>query len=231
MIIGIDLDSTLIETNAVAIAAKELNFPISNKDTLHWNHLNFPPELKARIYEYFVDPVSMCDNARPIKGTQETIRKWYDQGHKIVLITARGNILRESTIEMVHRLYPEIGTVEFVEMNTSKIAIMKEKGVEVWIDDAPHGILDALKEGIPAYMVSNNYTKYNWYVRDDTRLKGVVKTISEINFGDKMQDLRQEIDQLKAYVNYLSDNLNMVINEVKTLRLINEVKTLQNSDH
>jgi len=180
MIIGVDLDSTLIETNAVDKAARELKLPISNKDTLHWGHINFPPQLRNRIHEYFVDPVSMCEQARPIEGSQEAIRSWKQQGHTIVLITARGEPLKQATIDMVARLYPEIEDVNFVEMDTTKLGVIRAKGVEVWIDDAPHGVLDALGEGIPTYLVSNNYTKYNWHIRNKPQLKGVVKKISEI---------------------------------------------------
>lgn len=180
MIIGIDLDSTLIENHAVAQAAKDLNLPITNKDALHWGHLNFPPELRKRTHEYFVDPKVMCEDVNPIDGAQDTVKRWIAQGHRIVLITARGKLLTKPTIEMVNRLFPEITDINFVEMDQSKIDIMKSKSIDIWIDDAPHGVMDALKEKIPTIMVSNNYTKYNWHVRNKPGLYGVVKKVSEI---------------------------------------------------
>lgn len=178
--IGVDLDSTLIETNAAEMAARELGYAIGNKDVTKWNHLNFPEDLREKIMEYFMDPVHMCDQAKPIEGSQATITEWTKSGHNIVLITARAETLKESTVEMVKRLFPEINEIHVVGVDKSKISVMLEKEIDFWVDDAPHGVLDAIKVGIPTYMISNNYTKYNWPVRDHGSLKGVVKTISEI---------------------------------------------------
>lgn len=178
--IGIDLDSTLIETNAAEIAAKDLGYAIGNKDVTRWNHLNFPEDLRAKIMEYFMDPAHMCDHAKPIEGSQSAITAWTNQGHTIVLITARAESLRDHTIQMVNRLFPEIKEVHVVGVDQSKKSVMLEKQIDFWVDDAPHGILDAISIGIPTYLISNNYTKYNWEVKEHESLKGVVKTIAEI---------------------------------------------------
>ncbi len=178
--IGVDLDSTLIETHAAAIAAKELGYDIHNKDVTRWNHLNFPEDLRNKIMEYFMDPCHMCDQARPIEKSQETIKRWSEEGHEIILITARSESLSESTIKMVNRLYPEIKDIHVVGVDQSKKSVMLSKKIDFWVDDAPHGVLDALSIGIPTFMVSNNYTKYNWTILDNPDIKGIVKTISEI---------------------------------------------------
>jgi hypothetical protein len=179
-IIGIDLDSTLIETHAAAVAAKELGYMIHNKDVTRWNHLNFPDDLRKKIMEYFLDPVHMCDEARPIERTQETIKRWTSAGHKIVLITARAEPIRIKTVEMVQRLFPEITDVNFVGMDQSKKSVMLDKKINFWVDDAPHGVLDSLSIDIKTILVSNAYTKYNWDVKTDTRLHEVVKIIADI---------------------------------------------------
>ena len=182
--IGIDLDSTLIETNAALVASTELGYEYKNKDVTHWNHLNFPEDLRKKIMEYFVDPIYMCDKAKPIENSQEIINKWILAGHKIVLITARVESLKEKTIQMVNRLFPEIKHIHVVGMEQSKKSIMLSEKLDFWIDDAPHGVLDSMRLGIPTYLVSNNYTKYNWIVKDNPGLKGVVKIIAEIKDFD-----------------------------------------------
>lgn len=181
MNIGVDLDSTLIETHAAAVAAKDLGYPIDNKDVVSWNHLNFPEDVRKRIFEYFSDEDHMCHQARPIERAQETISKWAGAGHNIILITARVQKLHESTRAMIARLFPEIIDVNFSDFNGNKKDIILAKKIDVWVDDAPHGVLDSLSMNIPTYLVSNAYTKYNWSVKDDPRLKGVVKIIAEIN--------------------------------------------------
>ena len=183
--IGVDLDSTLIETHAAAVAAKDLGYELHNKDVTHWNHLNFPEDLRKRIMEYFLDPVHMCDEAKPIEGAQDAIKRWTKAGHKITLITARAEPIREKTVEMVKRLFPEIEDINFVGMDQSKKDVMKSKKIDFWVDDAPHGIQDSISIDIPTYMVSNNYTKYNWTVKEslkgNRKLRGIVKIIAEID--------------------------------------------------
>lgn len=180
MIIGVDLDSTLITMTVCGKAAKELGYDYTDVDVIDWYQSNFPEDMKKKMFEMFLDPVIMSHNAEPIEGSQETIKRWTDNGHKIVLITARGEQLHESTIDLVARLYPEIKDVNFVNFNESKIDKMIEKGIELWVDDAPHGVIDAMSLHVPTIMVSNKYTKYNWKVKNHPRLKGIVKKIADI---------------------------------------------------
>lgn len=180
MIIGVDLDSTLIKMTVCGRAANELGYDYTDVDVIDWYHSNFPEDMKNRIFEMFLDPVIMCDHVEPIEGSQETVRRWTEAGHELVLITARGPALHEHTVNMINRLYPEIKNINFVNFNESKIDKMIEKKIDIYIDDAPHGVIDAMSLHIPTILVSNKFTKYNWKVRNHPKLKCVVKTISVI---------------------------------------------------
>lgn len=178
--IGVDLDSTLIKMTVFGKAAKELGLGYTDKDALDWNQSNMPDDMKRRIMEMFNDSVIMCDQAEPIEGTQEKIKEWTELGHHIVLITARGPKLHQPTIEMVNRLYPELEDINFVNFSESKIDKLIEKEIQIWVDDAPHGVIDAMSLHIPTIMISNKYTKYNWKVRHHPRLHAIVKTLTDI---------------------------------------------------
>lgn len=180
MNIGVDLDSTLIETHAAAAAAKDLGYQIHNKDVTKWNHLNFPEDLRKKIFEYFCDEDHMCNQAKPIERAQETISRWTSEGHNIILITARIEKIRESTTKMVNRLFPEIKDINFSDFNGNKKSLLLSKNINLWVDDAPHGVIDSLDMNIPTFLVSNSFTKYNFDVKNDPRLKGVVKIIADI---------------------------------------------------
>ena len=179
-IIGVDLDATLIKTNAASVAAKALGYPHLDTDVTMWNHLNFPDDLRKRIMEYFTNPIFMCDQAEPITGAQETIKRWTEAGHTMVLITARDESIRERTLEMVNRLFPEINDVNFVGMDKSKKDVMVAKKIDFWVDDAETGVLDSMSLNIPTILISNNYTKYNFPVKENPVLCSVVKTIADI---------------------------------------------------
>ena len=183
-IIGIDLDSTLVKARSIEFASRALRYDFTDKHATIWNHPNFPEELREKIFSLFNDPHVMCELADPIEGSQTKIKQWSDAGHKIVLITARDTPIHEATIEMVSKHYPEITDINFVAKDQPKTSIMKQKGVTVWIDDAPHGVEDSLKMGIRTFLISNNYTKYNWemrkYAETHPELFKVVKLVYDI---------------------------------------------------
>ena len=178
--IGVDLDSTLITMTVAGKAAKKLGYDYKDVDVIDWYQSNFPDDMKHMILSMFNDPVVMSEDVAPIEGSQETIKRWSEAGHRIVLITARGTALEPSTIKLVNQLYPEIEDINFVNFNESKIDTMIAKGIDVWIDDAPHGVIDGMSLHVPTIMVSNNYTKYNWKVRHHPRLHAIVKKIADI---------------------------------------------------
>lgn len=180
-IIGVDLDSTLIKMTVAGKAAKELGYDYTDVDVIDWYQSNFPDDMKKRILEMFVDPVIMCEDVEPIEGSQDTIKRWTNDGHSIVLITARGPALHESTIKMVNKLYPEITDINFVNFNERKINTIINKEVDIWVDDAPHGVIDSMSLRVPTIMVSNKYTKYNWDVRNHPCLYNIVKKVEDID--------------------------------------------------
>lgn len=180
-VLGFDLDSTLIKMTVCGKAAKKLGYDYKDVDVIDWYQSNFPDDMKKLILDMFKDPYVMCEDVEPIEGSQKRVKELTDQGHKIVLITARGPALHQPTIEMVNRLYPEIEDINFVDFNESKIDKLIEKEVQMWVDDAPHGVIDAMSLHIPTIMVSNNYTKYNWKVRHHPRLHAIVKKIEDIS--------------------------------------------------
>ena len=178
--IGVDLDSTLIKMTVCGKAAKALGYDYKDVDVIDWYQSNFPDDMKHMILSMFNDPKVMSEDCEPIEGSQETIKRWIEAGHQITLITARGPQLEPSTIKMVNALYPEIHDINFVNFNESKIDTMIGKEIDIWVDDAPHGVIDGMSLHVPTIMVSNNYTKYNWKVRHHPRLHGIVKKIADI---------------------------------------------------
>lgn len=175
-----DLDSTLIKMTVAGRAANELGYDYTDVDVIDWYQSNFPDDMKNLMLEMFRDPRIMCENNEPIEGSQQKIKEWTDHGHEIVLITARGPELEPGTIALVNELYPEIEDINFVGPSDSKIDTLIDKEVQLWVDDAPHGVIDAMSLHIPTIMISNNYTKYNWKIKHHPRIHAIVKKIEDI---------------------------------------------------
>jgi len=166
VIIGIDLDNTLFSDFAISKAAKELGYPHRNTDHMSWNLVGFPEDLRARVRELWVDDEYM-GSLPPVEGNAKILREWKDAGHEVNIVTARGERLRESTIEMVEEHYK--GLVDYITMvrpDEDKVPVLKKIGVDVWIDDSPDQVRKTVAAGIPTILVTNPHTKYNWEVRD-----------------------------------------------------------------
>ena len=179
--IGIDLDSTLIMMTVAGRAANQLGYDFTGVDVIDWYQSNFPDDMKNLMLEMFKDPQIMCEESEPIEGSQDKIREWIEYGHEVILITARGKELEPRTIKMVNSLYPELTDINFVGFDESKIDTLIGKEVHIWIDDAPHGVIDAMSLHIPTILISNNFTKYNWKVKNHPRLHAIVEKVADIN--------------------------------------------------
>ena len=185
MNIGVDLDSTIIKMRAVEAASKALGYEFTDKNAILWNHPNFPDDLRETIFDLFNDPKIMCEEAWPIEGAQTRVQQWTKKGHNVILITARDLPIRDATVKMVNEHFPEITDINFVAQTESKTEVMKAKKLDLWIDDAPHGVIDSLALGIRTYLISNNYTKYNHSVVEELLAKypdkfSVVKLLYDI---------------------------------------------------
>lgn len=188
IVIGFDLDSTLIESLATEMAAKDLSLGFSQKDVTDWQYSNFEPKFSKRVFERFVCPECMCHLPKPLPGAQELLEELNKEGFYIVIITARGEDLIEETVKMINRYFPSVQDINFCGLGKPKASIMKAKNLDFWVDDAPHGVEEALALNIPTYMISNNYTKYNWdlnyqlHYNKAPHFKKSVKNLSELSF-------------------------------------------------
>jgi len=183
--IGFDLDATLIKMEVIELASAKLGYKFSSLDMYNWGFTDFPEDVRAEIHRLFNSP-ELCDKAVPTKGSQQKIRDLARNNH-LVLITARDEVIRDATVVMMKKLFPSIKDINFVHPHESKVKIMLEKRLDIWVDDAPHGVTDSLNNGIKTYLVSNDHTKYNRNCIDPLKssfsdLFNVILAVSEINF-------------------------------------------------
>lgn len=179
MRIGIDLDDTILRNNVIEIASKAYGLDFSKRDVYDWEFSNFPKNVKDLIYLLYKEPSYMVDNAEFINGSIKKLKEWSMLGFEVYIVTNRPMEIRKATIEKFKNLLP-ITDIYF--SNGSKKEILKELNLDVWIDDAPHGILEAIELGIEkVYMVSNLETKYNWHILENPKINLVVDNINDID--------------------------------------------------
>ena len=95
-------------------------------------------------------------------GVRERLEYWKWLRHKLVIITARAEVLRAGTEFMIQALFPKlISAVRLVGRGRPKKELLVQEKVSVWVDDAPHGVLEARSLGLRTFLVRNDNTLYN----------------------------------------------------------------------
>ena len=181
MNIGIDLDNTLFPLRTIEKVSIELGFSNSytQKDATDWSLSNIPFFMKRRIKEYWRDPEYM-KSLEPYPETYAVLKGWKDLGHNIFVITARTKSVHFATIESCNKHFPALfDGIQFVEPRDSKQPIIKDLAIDIWIDDEPMECQRSVYNDIKTYMISNDDTRYNWYLRDWDLLSNV-EHISDI---------------------------------------------------
>ena len=164
MVIGIDLDSTLVDTESLITKYRKKH----NVENLEydWKFTGYPEEFKKDIYEAFKSEAMNC---LPVfKGVPELLKKLWED-NTIYIITARAECIRAGTLNFIEKDIKYKDGVFFVDVGESKKDIFKKLKLDMWIDDAPHDLLTAKGLGIYTVMISNESTPYNHYIREHTQ--------------------------------------------------------------
>jgi hypothetical protein len=190
--IGIDLDNTLIRSinREVDIAAKNLGIK-KYPDICDYWFSNLTKEHRNECMRLFHDPNFMgYKNQIPIENNYYKLIKWQELGYNILIMTAREKSVHKVTLDLVKLYFPLIKKVLFCDIKESKEQLMLNEGLDIWIDDAPHGIETSCKLGIRTYLIYNERTKK--YIPEDIpkRLPVIcVEKISDIILeGERMDD-------------------------------------------
>jgi uncharacterized protein len=146
MRIGMDIDSTLHDYWPVLVEAARRRFGIDlpYDEQVTWEI----PELRPEQLQVVVDETHSDEHilaAVPYPGAVETVAAWHAAGHSIHVLSRRRAASRAATerwLDAIGLAYDELDCAE------DKVAIAREKGIELLIDDSP----EILSEGLAAGM-------------------------------------------------------------------------------
>lgn len=187
--IGLDFDNTLVKTkqNAIKIAAKSLGIRIDLSKPRGYNFEEYPLELKSKIFEMFDDPKHATD-LTILPGVIKKLEEWKLDCHKLIVITARNEPIREATRHYVEKYFPMIDELHFVDMGSSKVEKQQELKIDIWIDDSPIDVPAAYKAGIQSFLISNSDTPYNEPLKKTPgNFVSFFTSIADINFPYALQ--------------------------------------------
>lgn len=182
MKIGVDLDGVTFDTEKLYRVCSELyevldlkkNNIRDNANLLFYERYNWTEaETKGFIDKYHEYIVR---NANFMPGAKEVLRLLKEDGHKLILITSRGNNGEEKYIKITEEIFKENDFEIFDKYYwgiLDKAKICKQENIELMIDDYNENCLKIANEGIktiylkdaPSYEINNNeniITLYNW---------------------------------------------------------------------
>jgi 5'(3')-deoxyribonucleotidase len=182
MNIAIDLDDTLVELDSVDRVSEVYGLNYKKSDVLTWTYNEFPENFRSAIFAKFIDADYMC-SLRPFLNVTEKLVDLKNQGHYLICATSRDLKIKDRSIEFIKKTFPQF---DKILVEPDKVPNLIQYKPDILIDDSPKHIMKSLSYGIESYLISNNDTKYNWYIKDlpsvrDNPKFHVVESFDKIN--------------------------------------------------
>ncbi|KAG8864821.1 hypothetical protein FRB96_003407 [Tulasnella sp. 330] len=179
-LIAVDLDDVLLGTNEAAAAwhNRQYGTKMTLQDFIyyHWWRNKFwgpPRETVEKVYQFYKS--DSFKNAEPLKDAFKSLKKLQSMGCTFVIITARGDDLKESTKAAVERHFPGIflGIDHTLATKSSdpeapkptKRERLPQLGAKMLIDDHLDTVVDCANAGIPTLLFGD----YEWNKRFSSR--------------------------------------------------------------
>lgn len=162
MIIGIDVDEVLADMNDKLNLYHNENYN-TNVERSHYKTFdltktwNCTREEADNRFKEFLESHHF-KKITPKEGAEKTINILKNQGHELIIITARGTIIHEETITWLNLHFKNIfSKIHFAKSWNSpgkrKWEICLDEKIEIMIDDGPHIIRDCSKHNIKSIIM------------------------------------------------------------------------------
>ena len=171
MIIGIDIDDTITDTYEVMVNyAQQYTIDVLNREPilregncnthfytqyLHGWKDGEDIEFLKEYYEKIINEV------KPKTLAVEYLKKLHDEGHKIILITARWET-EEANIEKLTQEWVESNNIPYDKLiinAENKLIAAKQENINIFIDDSFKNCKMVSESGIKTYMMDSRTNK------------------------------------------------------------------------
>lgn len=167
-IVGVDVDNVLFRIPTIEYINDLFGTKYTYEDMNDWTFSNFPKEIQDEVFHAFRSTDFMC-RTKPYWGNYCTLRDWKLEGHKIFAITRRAYNLYNKTEQQILNHFPNIfQDMIFVKPNESKAKFLRNLDEDIHIDD--YDVEDSVMAGITTWLITNEETKYNHYLRNNLGL-------------------------------------------------------------
>lgn len=168
MKIGIDIDEVLANMNFVL---NQYQYEVHGNEFTRESYKNFAlhhswnctREEADKIFEDFMDS-HQFSRMVPIEGSVEATKKLVEDGHELVIVTARNLRIFDETIDWLDKHFPELFSNVHVSQSKKqpgkrKWEICRDENIDVMIDDGPHIITDCSRNGIKSIVMDGPWNR------------------------------------------------------------------------
>jgi len=161
MNIAFDLHNTLVDLwSAYKRVFTALRLPIQK--AVDWSQSNYPESVRQALSGMYKNPDVMC-NLKPFPYVREYLDFLKLNNHKLLVVSAAHECIKETTIKMVRDLFDVDCIVSGYGGN--KLKILQDNNINWYIDDCPNELLSIQNADIGVIMISNENTLYNHHLR------------------------------------------------------------------
>jgi uncharacterized HAD superfamily protein len=193
MILGIDMDDTICDTNENVIVEadkydKEVLGGTGIKDINAYEFtemMGWPKDMKG---QFFADRLEHIMGTAKIKDSaKEVINKLHEEGCKILIISFRKDKYIKDPYALTKNWLDEHGVYyDKIYVNTgSKVDECIDNDVDLFIDDKESHCEEVYNAGVPVLLFTNLYNHDEKRFKRADNWKQVYNYIKEINYGRK----------------------------------------------
>jgi uncharacterized protein len=155
--IAIDIDSTLHHywDQFAAAAKRRFGVDLPYESQLTWEVTRLrPDQARACVQETHRDENVLA--AVPYPGAVETVRRWHEAGHFILVTSHRATECNRATEQWLRQI-----EMPFDQLHCSydKVTHCLETGIELLIDDSPVNLAAALESGIAVATIAHPWNR------------------------------------------------------------------------
>ena len=181
MIIGIDKDEVLAQLLKYFLGfynqREGTSFKPEQFHTYRWEDILGVPLEKIIEYTYLV--LGVDQPIEPVPYAVEGIQKLREQGHELVVVTARAELFKEPTTRWLDQYFKyQFRGVRFankgapfdknVDCIKNKIRICEEEGIEIMIEDNPKYLGACTQAGLRGILLN-----YPWNLNEETPINTI----------------------------------------------------------
>ncbi len=170
--IGIDLDDVLLDFNTSLCeyhnSTYGTSYKLSDIVNYHFEHVwNIPADIVIdRIADFYQHELHW--NSNPIPDAISSIKKLLSQNHRLVIVTAKPDTLKDKTHEWLQKHYGDaFHSVHFVGSYHSNIngkkrtkrEVCDELGVHIFIEDSMENAMNIASDGRQVFLLDKPWNQ------------------------------------------------------------------------